>query len=90
MMLARNPSISTPSTVDRLPDGPGNSTISDARSKQNARASSVIRAGHVAGEMHHAIAIGDIDIELVERVAAEVLARLRVGLRCAARPVKPS
>ena len=31
-----------------------------------------IGAGHVADEMHHAVAMGDIDIKLVERVAAEV------------------
>ena len=31
------------------------------------------RAGHVADEMHDAIAMRDIDVELVERVAAEVL-----------------
>ena len=30
-------------------------------------------AGHVAGEMHHGVAIGDIDVELVERAAALVL-----------------
>jgi hypothetical protein len=29
-------------------------------------------AGHVADEMHHGVAMGDVDIELVERVAAEV------------------
>jgi hypothetical protein len=32
-----------------------------------------IRAGDVADEMHHGVAIRDIDIELVERVAAKVL-----------------
>jgi hypothetical protein len=31
-----------------------------------------IGAGHVAGKVHHGIAMPDIDIELVERVAAEV------------------
>ncbi len=30
-------------------------------------------SSHVAGEMHHGVAIRDIDIELVERVAAKVL-----------------
>jgi hypothetical protein len=32
-----------------------------------------IGTGHAAHEMNHGVAIGDIDVELVERVAAEVL-----------------
>jgi hypothetical protein len=32
-----------------------------------------IGAGHVAGEMRHGVTVGDIDIELIECVAAEVL-----------------
>ena len=30
-------------------------------------------AAHVADEMHDGVAMGDVDVELVERVAAEVL-----------------
>ena len=30
-------------------------------------------AAHVAHEMHDRVAMGDVDVELVERVAAEVL-----------------
>ena len=30
-----------------------------------------IGAGHVAGEMHHGVTVRDIDIELLERVAAD-------------------
>ena len=30
-------------------------------------------AAHVSDKMHHGVAMGDIDIELVERVAAEIL-----------------
>jgi len=31
------------------------------------------RAAHVAHQMHNSVAVGDVDVELVERIAAEVL-----------------
>ena len=30
-------------------------------------------AAHVSDKMHHGVAMGDIDVELVERVAAKIL-----------------
>src|SRR6516164_9522249 len=31
------------------------------------------RPGHLSHEVHHRVAMGDVDVELVERVAAETL-----------------
>jgi hypothetical protein len=43
------------------------------RAQRTQRMLARIGTRHVAGEMHHGVAVRDIDIELVERVAAEVL-----------------
>jgi hypothetical protein len=43
------------------------------RAQRTQRVLARTGAGHVAGEVHHGVAMRDIDIELVERVATEVL-----------------